>query len=114
MTRLLRNPRGLILLFSPLLLAGCQAPLAPSMSAQQPDRASQVLLEAKAVALVDQPNFRSTSSAKADAIPSTTTSASLKPKDSAPVTDATKNPDGLTGQLADSLMNVFKTFTGRQ
>ncbi len=85
------------------------------MSAQQPDRASQVLLEASAVALVDQPNSRSASAAKAEANPSTTTtSAGLQPKDSAPGADAPKNPDGLTGQLADSLMNVFKTFTGRQ
>jgi hypothetical protein len=84
------------------------------MSAQQPDRANQVLLESRAVALVDQPNSRPASPAKAEANPSTTTtSATLKPKDSAPDANAQKNSDGLTGQLADSLMNVFKTFTGR-
>jgi hypothetical protein len=36
-----------------------------------------------------------------------------KPKDPQPVAGAPKAPDCLTGQLADSLFNIFKTFTGR-
>jgi len=36
-----------------------------------------------------------------------------KADDAAPAAGAQKQPDNLTGQLADSLMLVFKTFTGR-
>ena len=66
------------------------------------------------MALVDKPLPSPASAVKADAralTPGAPTN--LKIKDSSPVAVAQKDPDSLTGQLADSLMDVFKTFTGR-
>jgi hypothetical protein len=37
-----------------------------------------------------------------------------KAKDESPVASVQKEPDCLTGQLADGLMLAFKTFTGRR
>jgi hypothetical protein len=96
------------------MLAGCQHPLAPSFAGRQPVRVNQVLVAARAVALVDNamqwpaPAFKAEACAFKTGAPETP-----KPKDASPVANTQNRPDCLTGQLADSLMLVFKTFTGR-
>jgi hypothetical protein len=113
MSRLLRNPRRLILLCCPILLAGCQHPLAPSMAGQQPGRVNHVLVDARPVVLVDKPMpFPAAADKAQPCMLKTGAAKSPKPKDISPA--AQKDPDSQTGQLADSLFLVFKTFTGRQ
>jgi hypothetical protein len=115
MSRLLRNPRELILLCFPLLLAGCQHPLAPSVAGQQPDRVNLALVDARPVAFVDKSMPFPAPAIKAQAcVLKTGAPESPKPKVASPVAAAQKDGDSLTGQLADSLFLVFKTFTGRQ
>jgi hypothetical protein len=114
MSRLLRNPRRLILFCLPIVLAGCQAPLAPSLATQQPALINQTLADATPVVFFDDATiFPAPSTNEDDAATETNAPASPKPTDAALVTGAQKQPGSLTGQLADSLMTVFKTFTGR-
>jgi hypothetical protein len=132
MSRLLPNLRGLFLLCVPIVLAGCQHPLAPSVAREQPTRVNQALVDATPVAreqptrvnqaLVDATPvafFDYAMQLTAPAIQSeacvlmTSAPESPKSKDASPVTGVQKQPACLTGQLADSLMDVFKTFTGR-
>jgi hypothetical protein len=112
MSQISRSQRCLFLLCAPLMLAGCQHPLAPSFARQSPPLMNQVLVEGTPKAFFD------------DALPFpelvmleetsvVNTDEGAKRKDTAPATAVQKQPDGLTGQLADSLMDVFKTFTGR-
>ena len=115
MSRLLRYARGLFLLCAPIVLAGCQHPLAPSQAGQHPDRVNYALVNATPVtffddaiqfpapAITEEPYF----------LVETDLPESPQPKDATPVAGVQKQSDCLTGQLADSLMNVFKTFTGR-
>jgi hypothetical protein len=107
MTKLLAN-RCVLFLCSSIVLAGCAQPLAPSLPAQQP-AINHSLLDAQATARIQKaiPNLTPPVQAQAClAAPD-----APKPKDKAPVPMPAKAPD-LTGQLADSLMLVFKTFTG--
>jgi hypothetical protein len=72
------------------------------------------LVDARPVAFVDNAMQFPAPTTKAEACALKTGAPETpKPKDAAPVAGTQKQPDYLTGQLADSLMNVFKTFTGR-
>jgi hypothetical protein len=114
MSRLLRNPRRLILLCVPIVLAGCQAPLAPSMSRQQPASINQTLVDATPVVFFDDAMLLSATDKDEEASAQETGKPeSPKPANAASVAGPQQQSDCLTGQLADSLMLVFKTFTGR-
>jgi hypothetical protein len=114
MSRLLRNPRRLILLCAPIVLAGCQSPLASHLTAPPPPSINQALADATPVLFFDDAMLIPASDAnELPAVQETTASQISKPKDAVPVDGTQKQSDGLTGQLADSLMMVFKTFTGR-
>src|SRR5271168_3567258 len=114
MSRLLRNPRRLILLCAPIVLAGCQSPLAPPLASRSPASINQTLADATPVLFLDDAMLIPASDANEQpAVQETTASRIPKPNDAAPVDGTQKQAAGLTGQLADSLMTVFKTFTGR-
>jgi hypothetical protein len=85
------------------------------MAGQQPDRVNHALVDARAVALVDKAMPFPAPAIKTEAcVLKTGAPDSPKPKEASPVAGAQQDPDCLTGQLADSLMLVFKTFTGRR
>jgi hypothetical protein len=114
MSRLLRNPRRLILLCAPMVLAGCQSPLAPPLAAPPPPSINQALADTTPVLFFDDAMLIPASDAyEQPAVKETTASQIPKPNDAAPAEGNQKQSAGLTGQLADSLMTVFKTFTGR-
>jgi hypothetical protein len=114
MSRLLRNPRRLILLCAPIVLAGCQSPLAPSLAAPPPPSINQALADATPVLFFDDAMLIPAPDASEQATVQETKASQIpKANDAAPVDSTQKKSDGLTGQLADSLMTVFKTFTGR-
>lgn len=91
MSRFLKNGSILLGACSVILLAGCAAPMAPQVAKNQPS-ASQA--EAKV---------------RVSASESTTSSDS---KTSGQPTATQKEPESLTSQLADSIVNVLGTFTG--
>ena len=95
MSRLLRN---LFLVCAPIVLAGCQHPLAPSVAGQQSVGANHNLIYGGATAQAGALDMGA--------------KASLQPQDQPLVASVQKQPECLTGQLADGLMLVFTTFTG--
>jgi hypothetical protein len=95
MSQLIRN---LILVCSPLLLAGCQHTLAPTVgSSARFDNVTQppAPVVTERVAALDVGVL-----------------AKANPQDESLIASAQKQPESQTGQLADGLMLVFKTFTG--
>jgi hypothetical protein len=114
MSRLLRNPRALILLCSPIVLAGCQHPLAPFRAEWQPATLNQAVVEATPAEFVDDAmQFPALAMGTEACMLNTDAPVSPTPNDASSIAIAQPQQDCLTGQLADSLMNVFKTFTGR-
>ncbi len=85
MSRVLKS---LFLVCSAVALAGCQGPLPPSYAVRQPAVTDQV-----AVLDLSAP-------------------VGSKPQDEKLVATAQKPAESQTGELADSLFGVFKTFTG--
>jgi len=115
MSRLLRNPCVLFLVCSPILLAGCQQrPLAASVVVQQPVTVNYFLVDAEAPARVKTAMQFPVSAVKPEAcVLGLGVLESPKPKDKLLVASAPNEQEGLTGQLADGLMLVFKTVTSR-
>ena len=98
----------------PILLAGCQHPQAPSVALEQPYRSNHAFVQTKAVVLVDKSTQCPTCAVKTEApVLKASAPPNLKSIDAVPIAGCAKQEDCLTGQLADGLMNVFKTFTGR-
>jgi len=115
MSQLLRSPRRLILLCCPVLLAGCQHPLAPSLAGQQPGRVNHVLVDARPVVLVDNPiPFPAAANQAEPCVLKAGAPECRKRTDTSTAPAIQKVPDSQAAELADSLFLVFKTFTGRQ
>jgi len=116
MSRLLRNSCVLLLICSPIVLAGChQHPLATSNVGRQPAWADHPVVNVEAAVRIEQATQFNIPDAKAGACASKTDAPqSPKPKDEPPIAGVQKQPDGLTGQLADGIVLAFKAFTGRQ
>jgi cell division septation protein DedD len=100
--------RNLILVCTPIIFGGCAHPLASSFVEPQHIGATYSFADSAAIAPTDKSNQlpAPSSTEQADA------PASPKPADKPQVASAQTRPEGLTCQLADSLMQVFKTFTG--
>ncbi|HEX3721054.1 MAG TPA: hypothetical protein VH595_24150 [Verrucomicrobiae bacterium] len=90
MSRFLKNGSMLLGVCSVILLAGCAAPMAPEIAKNQP------------------------SASQADATIRVSASESPTSSDSKPPGQpaAQKQSESLTGQLADSIVNILGTFTG--
>jgi hypothetical protein len=114
MTRLLRNPYVLFLLCSPIVLAGCQHPLAPPVTARQTTWGNHALVDAQLTTPGDEAMQCAAPAVESEVwvldlgLPD-----SPKPKDASLVATVQKRPDSLTLQLGDALLLVLKTFTGR-
>jgi hypothetical protein len=111
MTRLLRN----LFFFAcaAIVLAGCQHPLAPSVAGQHPVGATYAFVDAGTTVRCDnafQPPAPAVTE-RADAL-KVGALESPKPQDERLVASVQKQPVSQTGELADGLMLVFKTFTG--
>jgi hypothetical protein len=114
MPRLLLSHRCLFLLCAPLVLAGCQHPLAPAFAGHQPARINRNAVDATPVMFSDEAwQFSALAMTAEPCVFNIDGVDSNPPKEASPVVAVQKEQDCLTGQLADSLMNVFKTFTGR-
>jgi hypothetical protein len=87
----LRNPRVLLLLCLPIVLAGCEHPLATTPAPQQ-------------FAVVNKPQ---------PCLLKTGVSDDPKAKDDSAAANKPKESNSLTLQLGDALLDVFKTFTDR-
>lgn len=104
MSRLLRN---LFLVCSPILLAGCQSPLAPPAAG-----VNGTVVDAGAHVRVEKA-IQPPAPAVAKQVAVMDVSAPASPKTQAPLmATVQKQPESQTGQLADGLMLVFTTFTG--
>lgn len=99
---MLRNLRNLIFVCAPILIVGCASPNRPSMLAGP--KVSFVMTMQSPLPAVAASDKRD-SDAPAVAAP--------KPQDAKLVAASQTQQDSLTGQLADGLLAVFKTFTGR-
>jgi hypothetical protein len=91
MARLLKTQVVLLGVCAAILVTGCAAPMAPQMSKNQPS-ASQAEVKIR-VSASESPK-------------------PLDSKDSTQSAASQKQQESLTGQLADSLVNVLATFTG--
>jgi hypothetical protein len=112
--RLLRNPRVLLLLCSPILLAGCQHPQVATSSHQQFTPVNYTFVESTASPRT-KTSFQSASPAikPEPYVLKTVVSNSPKPKYESLVASSPKQSDCLTLQLGDALLDAFKTFTDR-
>jgi hypothetical protein len=112
--RLLRNPRVLLFLCSPILLAGCQHPQVATISHQQFTPVSYTFAET-AASPRSKNSFQSASSTTKPepCLLKTVVSDSPKAKYESLVTSSAKQSDCLTLQLGDALLDAFKTFTDR-
>ena len=105
MSRMLRN---LFVVCTPILLAGCQQPLAPSAGA-----VNNSFVDARTPV-----RFENTIQHPGPAVPGriavldVSAPVGAKPKDEPLIASVQRQPDSQVGQLADGLMLVFKTFTG--
>ncbi len=99
---MLRNLRTLVFVCAPILIVGCASPNRPSMMAGP--KVSFVMTPQSSSPAVAEAEKRD-SEAPAVATP--------KPQDAKLVAASQPQQDSLTGQLADGLLAVFKTFTGR-
>jgi hypothetical protein len=106
MKRLLRN---LCLVCFPILLAGCQHPVAPSFEAQNTFGATYTVVNVPADKATQAPAPNSTNQT---AVLDPSAEAIAKPSDKPAVATTQPKDECLTGQLADGLMLVFKAFTG--
>jgi hypothetical protein len=114
MLRLLRNPRVLVLLCSAIVLVGCQHPLAPSVAGHQPAGVSYALADTGTPALVRASlRFPATTNKAEVCMAKTGSPESPKPKGESLVGNSQQNPECLTVQLGDALLEVFKTLTDR-
>jgi hypothetical protein len=107
-------PRNLFLACSAIVLAGCQHPLASSVAGQQPAIEKYAYVDAGGPGRVEKAT-QSESPAVTDqpGVPAVDTTASSKPQSEPMIASVQKQPESQTLQLADGLMLVFKTFTGR-
>lgn len=114
MSRLPRNARVLFLVCCPIVLAGCQHPLAPPVAVQQPVRVNHAAVNAETTALVKKTMQFPVPTVKLQTcVLNLGAPNSPKPKDELLAAGVQEQPECLTGQLADGLMLAFKTFTGR-
>ncbi len=113
MSRLLRVPRVFFLLCSPIVLAGCQGPLAPSVAGTQPARMDLALADTDAPVRVGYAIQSPAPAVEATVRVSDLTLPEIpKPKDVSPVAAVKKEPECATVQLGDAFLHLLKTFTG--
>ena len=98
---MLRSLRNLVFVCAPILIVGCASPNRPSMTAGP--KVSFVMTTQSPSPIADTDKHDSAASAVA----------ASKPQDAKLVATSQPQQDSLTGQLADGLLSVFKTFTGR-
>ena len=91
MSQMLRISRLWLLVCSPIVLTGCQHPLAPSIAGPQPAEVNYAVVETGAAAPVEM----------------------ATPAGASAIADVQAEPDSLTLQLGEGLLQVLKTFTGR-
>ena len=99
---MLRFLRNLVFVCAPILIVGCASPNRPSMTAGP--KVSFVMTTQSPSAAFAETDKRD-SAAPPVAAP--------KPQNASLVATSQPQQDSLTGQLADGLLSVFKTFTGR-
>jgi hypothetical protein len=114
MSPMLGNLRVLILSCVPIVLAGCQSAVAPSVAGPHFAMANHPLIEVKNVAPARKAMPSPALVVKAaPCVLKSNAPVSAKPKDESPVADAQKDQGCLTVELGDALLLVFKSCTGR-
>jgi hypothetical protein len=97
-----------------IVATGCQHPLAPILAGPQPAGVNHAMLDAQATARVQKAMQQSAPTVQVMAcVAEASAPESPETKTEPQVAKAQQKPDCLEGQLADGLMLVFKTFTGR-
>jgi hypothetical protein len=113
-SQLLRIPSLLILLCCPIVLAGCQHPLTPSVARHQTAAAIYASVDATPVALVGKTiQFPAPALEGEDYVSELGLPEGPNPAAQSPVASVQKKPDCLALQLGDALCLALKTFTGR-
>jgi len=96
------------------VLAGCQHPLAPPVTARQTAWRNQALVDAQAATLGDEVMQCAAPTVESEVwVLDLGWPDSPEPKDASLLATVQKQPDCLTGQLGDALLQVLKTFSGR-
>ena len=116
MSRLLRNSWVLLLACSPIVLPGCQHPLAPSAARQRPARIGQTLVATDATTCGTRTRQFSAPIAGAEVCAldlDLDLAESPQPKDEPAAASVQKEPECATVQLGDDFAHLLKLFTGR-
>jgi hypothetical protein len=114
MPRLQPNLRLLCLLCFPIVLAGCQHPLASSGAGKQASWENRSLAYAGRPELIKTSlKFPSSAIKPQASLQKTFSSKGPQPADEPLMAVTLKEPECLTIELGDALMQVFKTFTDR-
>jgi hypothetical protein len=112
MSRLLRNGCGLFLACLPIVLGGCQQPLAPAVAQQQPAVASEALVGAGATASLGKTMPFPLPALEAE--PCVLELNLLEdPQDKPLLASVPREPECATVQLGDTFLHLLKAFSGR-